>query len=225
MKKIVKLFAIALACGLLLVGCGGGGSSNTQNSDPMGDNLAPMSFASIEEKFPPFAHSADEIEYATSVRTYKVSEEYMANVKSNLTAQQDFNEQYDNYWANTDISVPGISAAVELYFDRNEMKTYLYFSAEGLSVEAIAEASTKMLRDDFFNGIFDFVDGNITEVYIDRSYNFQNALDRNDEYVLSLKEFEFVCDEYGTSCTRENDDMIYYWVSYSGFHYYGVFYK
>ncbi|MDR0408747.1 MAG: hypothetical protein LBH45_07525, partial [Campylobacteraceae bacterium] len=73
MKKIVKLFAVTLVCGLFLAGCGGGSSDNSGGIGESGDNLTPITLDLIESSFPPFTHYADDIASVQSNKIYEVS--------------------------------------------------------------------------------------------------------------------------------------------------------
>jgi hypothetical protein len=75
-----KLFAMILACGLFLVGCGGGGGSNDGNDGEQASVSPSISFANLENVFPSFP---------SETNIYKVIKEKQYNISKN--AFDDFN--------------------------------------------------------------------------------------------------------------------------------------
>ncbi|MDR0408746.1 MAG: hypothetical protein LBH45_07520 [Campylobacteraceae bacterium] len=204
MKKIVKLFAVTLVCGLFLAGCVGDNSDNGDNGDDGEDNLTLLSFAFIEREFPPFAHEADEINRISTRKIYKFSEDYMANF-SEVLAYEGYQNLMLTIWVSG--NRPG-----SLQVDFNENTIYALIGSSTLGF-----TSAEVVQDDFFDGIFDFIaeEGNVTEVRIETNY-LPDIPERFDEYAENVLRPEFDCTMRisGTwTCTKESNGMIYSWTS------------
>ncbi|MDR0407736.1 MAG: hypothetical protein LBH45_02290 [Campylobacteraceae bacterium] len=213
MKKLFFIVIFAIA-GSLFVGCGGGGggsSDNTQNGGPGGgdDNLAPLTFALVEEGFPVFNESGYSVTATQSLKLYRSSEADMAALVATL-AGKGWQEYPDRNLTRKHISYPNISSAVTFVpFVPDE-----YMQAEILSLDTDFASA---YNDEYFDEVFSDIKSNAFLAFIQKVYGRNtpgNLRDDVDDYINALKSWGFECrdefEQHNIMCERYGDNGIHY---------------
>jgi hypothetical protein len=222
MKKIVKLFAVTLVCGLFLVGCGGGGGGSSDNGGSPGSNIGDNSFALMKDAFSNFDdYIIDDdikVENVESYKIYKASMGQMMAFRSILMQRPGEYLIEDDVWLNDD--TPHIRAMAGFNFEENEIQLMLVGDSES--------ANEKVIKDSTFNEIFGDVEGNVAYAEIKKEYDTVIS-DSFDDYAASLERLEFDCVKRPVLdwiCTKESDDAVYLWeVQLNGVYIYSIEYK
>jgi hypothetical protein len=211
---------IVLACGLFLVGCGGGsGSSNGDNSG--GKNETPkapsISFSELEGNFSAFSSGTANIYDILKEKQYNVSQSAFDDFNTSILAKYSFDDTHNEYSS-------GDLAQIKYYANYNSATNIL-----AVSIATRNSTNFPALNDDAFDDEFNDIGGNITQI-LSRIYYDDNISLKYGGYAVSLNSQKgFNCSKPNGGkykCQKEDDTFVYIWQEENDYSYiYGAIVK
>ncbi|MDR1554989.1 MAG: hypothetical protein LBS39_03060 [Campylobacteraceae bacterium] len=149
-----KLLAVFLACGLFLVGCGGGGGSNGDGNNTSQDTL-PVLFSEVDSAFPAFPSVTANLQAVQKSKMYNVSRAAFDDFNASVLGGYNFDDSTGLY--EYDREDP--STHIKYYANYNSTANTLSVSIAGINL-----LDFSILDDDEFDNEFDSINGSLIEV-------------------------------------------------------------